>query len=203
MKTKMLLFVVAALFTVAVCSKSEDSKRQIGSRVNLSPPWFTLQKKFKYTFGEDPAVHVGDLDTSREPVMFIPIVVDDKMKGESLRTLIRPSFPMGNIKVITNVTDSKRNPWKAINITTNKQLQDVVEAAFKGNPLFVKAEIKEIAPNYTPVGLIMTKTVVQFFNDDLSDFYSNFNGVTAQVMSDLILQDFKNGMLHILTGTQE
>ena len=62
----------------------------------LSPPWYTLQKKFKNTFGCDPAVTVKDLDTSTSPIMVVPIIVNDQKKGTALRTLIPATFPMGN-----------------------------------------------------------------------------------------------------------
>ena len=169
----------------------------------LSPPWYTLQKKFKYTFGCDPAVTVKDLDTSQSPKMVVPIIVNDKKKGMVLRTLIRANFPMGNIIVITEVQNSKGESWQALIIKNEKQLRDVITDAYSGNPLFVEVKSKERIPGFpTQVGLIMTKTVVQFFNDDLSDYYSNFNGVTAEVMSDLINKSLAADAVQVLMGTQ-
>ena len=169
----------------------------------LSPPWFTLQKKFANTFGCDPAVTVGDLDTSNKHAYVLPIVVDDKNKGTSLRTIIRAHFPMGNINVATVVKNSKGELWEAILIASDKQLQEVITAAFTGNPLFVESKQKQPLPGFpiVQVGLIMTKTIVQFFNDDLSDFYNNFNGVTAEVVSDLIYMSYVNDTVQILMGT--
>ena len=174
----------------------------MGTNVSLSPPWFTLQKKFANTFGCDPAVTVGDLsDTS--PSMVLPITVDDKKKGIALRTIIRPNFPMGNILVTTEVKNSKGECWMAIVIENEKQLQDVITDAMAGNPLFVEAKSRVLSPSTRQMGFIMTKTVVQFFNDDLSEFYSNFNSVTAEVMPDLIHMAFVNDTVPIVMGTQE
>ena len=169
----------------------------------LSPPWFTLQRKFANTFGCDPAVTVGDLDTSNKHAYVLPIVVDDKNKGTALRTIIRAHFPMGNINVATVVKNSKGELWEAIVIASDKQLQEVITAAFTGNPLFVESKQKQPPPGFpiVQVGLIMTKTIVQFFNDDLSDFYNNFNGVTAEVVSDLIYMSYVNDTVQILMGT--
>ena len=55
--------------------------------VDLSPPWYTVWNKFVHTFGCDPAVTVGQLDTSQEKSYTIPIVVDDKKKGTALATI--------------------------------------------------------------------------------------------------------------------
>lgn len=136
--------------------------------------------------------------------MVVPIIVDDKKKGTALRTLIRANFPMGNIIVITEVQNSKGESWQALIIKNEKQLRGAITDAYSGNPLFVEAKSKERIPGFPiQVGLIMTKTVVQFFNDDLSDYYSNFNGVTAQVMSDLINNSFAADAVQVLMGTQD
>lgn len=170
----------------------------------VSPPWYTLQNKFKYTFGCDPAVTVKDLDTSQSPKMVVPIIVNDEKKGTALRTLIRPSFPMGNIMVVTEVKNSKGESWQALIIKDEKQVRDVMTDAYSGNPLFVEVKSKERIPSFpvAQVGLIMTRSVVQFFNDDLSDYYSNFNGVTAEVMSDLIYKSFAGDQVQVLMGTE-
>ena len=169
----------------------------------LSPPWYTLQQKFQNIFGCDPAVTVKDLDTSQDPKMVVPIIVDDKKKGTALRTFIRASFPMGNIVVTTEVKNSKGESWQPLTIKDEKQLCDAIIDAFRGNTLFVEAKPAEPLPGFpTRVGLIMAKVVVQFFNDDLTDYYNNFNGVAAEVMGDLINMSFLDGTLQILLGTQ-
>lgn len=165
----------------------------------LSPPWYTLRNKFAYTFGCDPAVSVGELDTSQK-IYTIPITVDDEAKGQALRTIISHTFPMGNITVETVVRNSQGILWSAVTVATEQGLLDVVNAAFAGNPLFVKADTRTVYPNIHQVGVIMTKSVVQFYNDDLSDFFHNFNGVTANVVGDLIQLWYING-LQIVMGT--
>ena len=165
-------------------------------------PWYTLLNKFRHTFGCDPAVTVGDLENPDKPVMNIPIVVDDERKGMALRTLILVGFPMGNIHVNTTVKNSKGIVWQGIVIEDYKQLQDVITDALTGNPLFVKAKPRVIFPPLTQMGLIMTKSIVQFSNGDMSEYYSNFNGVTAQVTGELIQMSFtKDKQLYISMGT--
>ena len=174
-----------------------------GRNVSLSPPWFTLQRKFANTFGCDPAVTVGDLSETSQTIKVLPITVDDEKKGRALRTIIRQKFPMGNSLVTTEVKNSKGKCWEAIVIENEKQLQGVITDAMAGNPLFVEVKLGALPP-FSRVGIIMTKTVVQFWNDDLSDFYSNFNGVSAEVLFDLINTDFPNlGSVWIVMGTQQ
>ena len=164
----------------------------------LSPPWDTLWKKFVNTFGCDPAVTVDKLDTSQPKLYTIPIVVDDEKKGTALATLIRSKFPMGNITVVTAVKNSKGQAWAPIIIHDADETVAVFKTAFKGNTLFVNAAKR--GP-FNDVFIIMTKSIVQFFNDDMSDYYYNFNGVTAQVLSELIWQQYANNTITCLTST--
>ena len=97
------------------------------------------------------------------------------------------------------MNNSKGDIWEAIVLENEKQVSEVFMAAFTGNPLFT--EVK--STNFSLVGLIMTKSVVQFFNDDLKDFYGNFNGVTAQVVNDLIHKWYVNNTVQLEMGTAE
>ena len=142
------------------------------------------------------------LDTSRNPYV-LPIVTDNKKKGMALRTIIRVNFPFGNINVITTVNNSKGDVWDPIVIQNEKQLSEVVVDAFSGNPLFVEAKPKTLPPDFHQVGLIMTKSLVQFPGDNIFDFYFNFNGVTAQVVGDLIHMLYVNNTVQIVMGTAE
>ena len=181
------------------------AKQSSNPAVGLSPPWYTLLGKFKLTFGCDPAVTVGDFEYPNESQMDhmgIPITVDDKKKGTALRTLIRTNFPMGKIVVSTDVKNKKEERWPAKIIANTEDLEEAIIDAYTGNPLFVETKRRIFPPAFSQVGLIMTKTVVQFFNDDLTDFYFNFNGVTAHVMSDLIHMSFAKDAVQIVMGTQ-
>ena len=167
-------------------------------------PWYTLQKKIANTFGCDPTVTVCYLETSNNGRLHtLPIVVDDRNNGTALRTIIRANFPMGNTNVATVVKNSKGELWEAIHVASGKQLQAVITAAFTRNPLFVESKPR-FCPNFFGdcVGLIMKKEVVQFPNDDMSEFYGNFNGVAAQVVSDLIVGSYVNDTVWIIMGTE-
>ena len=166
----------------------------------LIDPWLFLLREFNNTFGVDPAVTFPGLDTSRNPYI-LPIVTDNKKKGMALRTIIPVNFPFGNINVVTTVNNSKGDIWEAIIIQNEKQLLEVIVDAFSGNPLFVEAKPRVLPPNFHQVGLIMTKSLVQFPSDNIFDYYFNFNGVTAQVVDDLIHMLYVNNTVQIVMGT--
>ena len=86
-----------------------------------------------------------------------------------------------------------------------QQLVDALKAAFTGNPLFtevISGDSERLPRGYKVVGLIMTKSVVQFYNDNpTSDFFSNFNDVTAHVVRDLIHGKYVSNTVSISMGT--
>jgi hypothetical protein len=57
-------------------------------------------------------------------------------------------------------------------------------AAKSANPLFAGAIASDDAPNL--LGVIFTRETVQFFNDDLSDVYGNFNQIARDVFGTLL-----------------
>ena len=116
------------------------------------------------------------------PTLILAIVTDSEKKGMALRTIIPVNFPFGEINVVTTVNNSKGDSWEAMILENEKQVSEVVKTAFTGNPLFAEVKSTSLPPLFQQVGLIMTKSVVQFPSDDLTDFYGNFNGVTAQLV---------------------
>jgi len=167
-----------------------------------NPPWYTLRGMFQNTFGCDPEVTIGELDISKTPY-HLPIIVDDEQKGTSLRTIIRTVFPIANLSVVTDVTNTKGESWQTIVIKDSTQLKEVFTSALTGNPLFIESVVLPSIPghfNFYSVAVIFTKSIVQFFNDDLSEYYHNYNEVTANVFAGLIKMEFANNM-HVQKGT--
>lgn len=174
---------------------------------NLSPPWYTLQREFANTIGLDPAVTVEDLKEVSAGHYLLRIVVNDENKGTALRTIVPINFAIGNINVVTEIQNSKGEMWAARVIGDDKQVLKVLTDAFTGNPIFVAVKERVLPPDFKQAGLIITRTVTQFFNDDLSDFFSNYNSVTADTVSKLIRMDYpipaSGRSVSVVMGTAE
>ena len=157
--------------------------------LSLNPPWVTLLNQFTYTIGLDPAVTVGKLDTQHKDFYVLPIIVDDGKKGISLCTIIREQFVFGNNNVITRVQNSAGKVWEGLVVTSLDQLMSVCKDALTGNPLFVEAIEQQPLPGLQRVAVIIAKEVVQFYNDDVSDAFGNYNAVAAQVFGIILKED--------------
>ena len=73
-----------------------------------------------------------------------------------------------------------------------------LQSSLKNNPFYAEALLPARGPISPPtlgaVVLILKKSVVQFFNDDLSDYYANFNGVAASVFAEVLNTEYQGGV---------
>ena len=150
--------------------------------LKLSPPWFTYCNELKAVFSEDPEVTVENLD---EENFNIKVTVSNNyQKFEALKKILKTQVYIGNITVNVDIVyDGSKD-------SSEVSIQDF-KAAFAGNPKFVDAVTKDIKD---PTGSIVatfpyaifSKEIVQFYNDDMSDYCANFNGILADVVKDVI-----------------
>ena len=170
-------------------------------RVMLLPPWWTLQKKVAGTVGQDRGVQVEALKEVPGGYL-LPVVTASKETGIGLATILRGAFPFGNVMVKLQVQDPDGNAYPARVIATADDLLAAVKEGLGTNALFVETFIGNQYPaTYTQVVAVFTASVVQFWNDDLSDFYGNFNGVAADVFAEILTPDF-GSLFRLATTTQ-
>jgi hypothetical protein len=69
------------------------------------------------------------------------------------------------------------------------------------NRLFVGAVPITVPFFGDTAGVIFTRSIIQFFNDDLSELYSDYNATAAQVFGTVLRSQF--GVIHAIFGTQK
>lgn len=131
------------------------------SEVNLQSPWVTFTEEVKELFKNDPEIkyeYDGQYD--------IKLYVDNAEKAEALSKLIPPLKVFGNITVKITVIPPDSDDTESIG--------DLFEKAFEGNSAFSFVASQE-DPAAGPVAtyVVFAPEVVQFYNDDLSDYYRN------------------------------
>lgn len=129
---------------------------------------------------------------------FIDIVAVDG-SCYPLAAILKPSYDMGNIKVYVQVLDRSGKPIKP-SLPVGTDPVDAVLQAIKGgltgNEYFVDAiNIIGTLPRNHPLNqyqavVILTKSVIQFFNDDLSDYYSNLNAISENIFADVMNSEY-------------
>ena len=144
-------------------------------------PWETYDGMLKAVFQRDPEVVVHEVDEANNGAeKDIVISVKNPIKAFALGRLLKQEVDCGNIKIVVKIEDvsDQREFWA-----------DLCKAAFDGNDRFTSIE-----EHVNPVGIkqvfpLMDATLIQFYNDDISDYYNNFNGVPSKVAKEIFVED--------------
>lgn len=144
--------------------------------VNLQSPWVTFAEEIKELFKDDPQIHY-EYDGQYE----VKLYVDDAEKADALMKLIPPLKVFGNVTLKITVI-----PADAEGTQDTKAL---FEKAFAGNPVLSFVATQD-DPSVGPVAtyVVFENKVVQFYNDDLSDYYRNkstlYQDIALEVFGD-------------------
>lgn len=142
--------------------------------MNLSAPWYTYAKKIKAFFAYDDDVTVGDLEKLRNGHYSLTITVKDPTKAYALEKLVKPDTVFGDTHVFVDVA-----------LDGVEGAEGIIRAAFKGH-----LAVSDVATKETQGGkalyLRFLAEIVQFFDDDLSDYSGNFTELIHKVAADII-----------------
>ena len=156
--------------------------------VSLDPPWWTLYKEITSTVGFDRAVVEVTMDDSQNP-MPLTIRTSTTDKAWSLATIMKRQHTFGNIVVNINIVDYDGNPAIPYNPFTLEALEDILNRALSTNRWFTFTDIKELdfwgSITYG-LYIVFEKEVIQFNNDDIGDYYLNYNEVVENVFRKLL-----------------
>ena len=145
--------------------------------VGLQSPWVTLAEEIKELFKNDPEIKY-EYDGQYEVKLF----VDNAEKADALTRLIPPVRMMGNITFKVTVVPADRDE--------NESVGDLFEKAFEGNPvLSFVADQDDPTVGPTATYAVFENKVVQFYNDDLSDYYRNKSTLYQSIALDVFGED--------------
>ena len=152
------------------------------AKLKLSPPWVLYYKKLNTLFEYDKDVLV----IYDEDEMEIKLYCSDNNKSEALSLLLPNTISFGDVELKITVIPSNEKTNK-VKITINNP-ETAIYVLFNTNNNYV--ESVEVIP--TPFGkftyVIFIKEVVQYFEDNLSDFY----GVKSTLCEDIAREIFKD-----------
>lgn len=155
-------------------AKDDDDRK-------LSPPWWTVYNKIKAMFGADPDLTVQPMsggDTSYTIYLDTP----DATKAIALEKILKTEYNFGNIrlKVIVRVTNTNSKT-----VTPAESVYDNYLDALATTPAVV--DIRHVVDMLGTKWVVIDfkKEVVQFWNDDLTDYYGNWNGLYTDIATDI------------------
>lgn len=160
--------------------------------------WYTLWRKIYFTLSQDEEVSVSGLNKENDNKYNIIITAKKMNKAYALSKIIKQVFTFGNVKVdiilrnnnIDVSTDTKEDEQ-----FTDEELCILIYEAFRNNKLFkgvVLVSKKEESLFAGKVVILFDKEVLQFYNDDVTDIFGNFNELAAHVFADIIKFMYKD-----------
>lgn len=141
------------------------------AKLNMSPPWVLYYKKLNALFdGDDDILVIYDEDE-----MEVKLYCTDEDKSEALSFLLPNTVSFGNVELKVTVIPSNEKGAdyiKGYNITINSYETAMCVLFNNGNK-----HVEDVKIISTPFGdftyVIFKKEVIQYFEDNLSDFYGN------------------------------
>ena len=149
----------------------------------LSPPWYSYQRKVLALFGRDPEVRVRDLYEVDESNFTLFILVQTEAKAQAIRTLLPRTVEIGGATITSRIFI----PVETCEVRQGKKGTDaqLVKEAFTGNPLFDRIETAD-RPVFAWSYCIFKKEVLQFWDDDLSNFYGLHTTLAETIARDIL-----------------
>jgi len=165
--------------------------------VGLSPPWFTYHRELIHSIGTDPSIEVGPLvecpDCSDNPQVYnVIITVQNRVKAQAVADILNPvkEFSEGAILVKVSVYDAEGNLHVPECPGDNAYaVVDTLNIALKDTAYFKATMVRPFAPGSPELAIypLFEPAVIQFYNDDLSNFCQFYVNVASQVFADVML----------------
>ncbi|WP_133136472.1 group-specific protein [Legionella rowbothamii] len=195
------LAIKAGLFLAMLFSVG-GSTNLFAATLRLTPPWELLQSQLSAALEADPCVHVKPL-TGEGRDMEISVTVCDEKKALALAAFLNKRHEFGDYLAVTvNVYAPNLLP---VNATLPEDLgatAKLLGRALVGNKYFIKTGVGTGPMAQLVAYAIFQPVVIQYYSDDMSDWYSNTNEVAAKVFSELFnLHPFDDTAVQIFSTT--
>lgn len=165
--------------------KFKEEKRM--KQMKLEAPWYTYQKKVKALFERDPEIEVTPVyePESGSADYSFDVVVRNHEKFMALDRVLAKKKTFGDITLDITLFDEE-------NYSDGKEdYADLYTAIFQGNGILKDVKkTKDIAG--TLIGFVRFQPeVIQFPNDDTSDYNGNWNGLAEDIAREVFEEGYR------------
>lgn len=150
--------------------------------LRLSPPWNTIYRKITAFFKGDDEITVKPLETTGRN-WIITIETPNSDKAFALENIMRTEYSFGNVSVKVKFAVTNETAKKATILSDD--LYETYLTALSSTPAVT--DIKKVK-NFVQDEFVIVelkKEVVQFYNDDISDYYGNWNGLYTDIAKEI------------------
>jgi hypothetical protein len=161
--------------------------------VRLTFKWYSIIRELDAFFKDDINVNVQADPSQTSDNFSVTLNVSSPCIAGALATVLNLVYDFGNVKgtvhVVSGGLEYKEQPVANLN-----DLLQWAQVAFVGNPR-VKSCVAQTAPppfDSQNVAIIVEKAAIQYYDDDLSELYSNTTRTTEDVLNELLSQYYFN-----------
>lgn len=150
----------------------------------IEAPWYTHQKMVKALFEHDPDIVVGDIyepDTDDAEYAF-DIEVRNHEKFIALDRAIQKTVVFGNITLTIVLCDEENS-----SVHPGYELFNTL---FKDNPIAKDIKVVRDQAEVDHVFVRFEPQVIQFYDDDLTDYNGNWNGIAEDIAREIFANDW-------------
>lgn len=144
-------------------------------KLQLQAPWQTYFGKLRAIFGDDPEIDISADEGEKDKKFNVSIKCSNSIKANAIKELLIPEVDFNGVVLKINVEDTSDK---------SKINRHIIEAALTGNPHFQGIEHVDDTSFHMDY-CVMKKEVIQFYNDDLSDYNCNYNGLAEDIMNEI------------------
>ena len=159
----------------------------------ISPPQYSLQRQLESSFGADPCVTVSEVYEQGDGWM-IDVQGCDVEINSGLAFVLKKDYDFGGIRVTVRVLDSDGNPVvddaPLVPDDPGETVREFFHKALRDNPYFAQFPGQDGGSVIPFVWIEIETEVIQYWNDNIGDFYGNDNRVAASVFQEVCNLDF-------------
>ena len=145
-------------------------------KAGIQAPWVTTYKKICALFENDMDLHISDINEPTPGNCTIVISSQNNAKLESIKKILKNHFEFGNVTLDIEFIPEDNN---------EKITDSDFRNAFNCNENLTEVRTIETPDGFSRTYVVFEKEVVQFYNDDLTDLYGNYNGLMEDIAREL------------------
>lgn len=147
------------------------------ANVGIQSPWVTTYNKIKALFERDDDLTISPLSEDEGGVYTFSISSANETKINAIEKILANNYEFGNVTLNIKfiVDDAGKEGITAADLKN----------AFTGNNVVSKIETIPNPFGSTQTFVMFNKEVIQFYNDDISDRYGNYNGLAEDIAREL------------------
>lgn len=150
-------------------------------KLKLSPPWISYYRMVKALFGNDPQVDVRELTEGENGQHNYIMVVNDEKKASAIKTILKDMSEIWLNAYIYGPNENSVETLSSLDL-------DVYQTAFNENPIFEKTISVPHMLGKTDY-CVFKKEVIQFWNDDISDYLGNYTTLAKDIAREILNAD--------------